>query len=1220
MFHLPARVHRRAPRASVPHRARRLAAGLTAGALLAAAPLLALPAASAVAATAPGAAVPFTEYLAANAATNGNVLAPDYTYGTLASEATGRQAVQLVGQGKYVSFTLTAPANAVDFHYAIPDSLDGAGLTAPISVYVNGTKTEDLQLTSKNSWLYGAYTFTSNPADVGDPQSAVPHDFYDDVRTMFPSVLPIGTVVKLQVDANDTAPWYAINTADFENVPAPLPKPAGYLDVTQAPYNIDSTGVADATTKLQQAINDASAAGTGVYLPQGLYNITAPIGLNKVGVAGAGEWYTELTGHNVEFQGNVGQTTGVTVHDLSIFGNVNTRDDSDGSVNGFNGGFNNTTISNVWIQNAKVGAWIVGATTNLKLQNMRIQDTLADGINFDGGVTNSSVSNSFLRNTQDDGLALWSSTNDSGDVFDHNTVDSPGLANNIAFYGGSDNSATNNLLQDTVTRGGGIHVGNRFGAVALAGTTTISGNKLVRTGQFDPGWDYGVGAMWFFALDSAMTGTVNVTGNEIDDSPYEAFQFEGTLEGGKPISGINISNDTVNNVGTYVFQDQTSGSASVSGVTATGVGVGGVEDCGSGFALNTGSGNTGWSTAASCGFPANAPVTSFPSTVTFENATVGHATPVQKVTVYNTGRSATPLGGISATGGFTVTQDAAKPCGSSLAGANDTDPGMWCQVDVSYTAPASGITTGTLTVPNSQSGGPRTVQLIGSDGGTTVNTPVSASPGSLAFGSIAVGSTTAAKTVTVSNPGPAAATLTSITASGPFAQTNTCGSTLAAGASCTVSVTFTPTTGGAQSGTLAVANSTTTTPVGTTLSGTGVSSTTNLAAGATITASSSTGGFPASNTNDGSTSSYWESNSSAFPQWLQADLGSAQQVGSLTLDLPPATAWAARTETLSVLGSTDGSTWTTLKASAGYTFDPATGNTTTISLPTGSVRYLRLNVTGNTGWPAAQFSELQIFPGGGSTGGGGGSTAPALAATPASLTFAGQTVGSSGAAQTTTVKNNGTAAASLGAVTVSGDYTDTTSCGSTLAVGASCTVSVTFKPTATGTRGGTVSISSNDPAGPLTVALTGTGNAAGGGGGGNLALTAVMTASGSTQNYTPANTNDGSTSSYWESTDNAFPQWLQADLGSAKNVTTLTLDLPPATAWAARTETLSVLGSTDGSSWTTLKASAGYTFDPATGNTVTITVPTASVRYLRLNVTGNTGWPAAQLSEVQIFS
>jgi hypothetical protein len=131
-----------------------------------------------------------------------------------------------------------------------------------------------------------------------------------------------------------------------------------------------------------------------------------------------------------------------------------------------------------------------------------------------------------------------------------------------------------------------------------------------------------------------------------------------------------------------------------------------------------------------------------------------------------------------------------------------------------------------------------------------------------------------------------------------------------------------------------------------------------------MSASGSTSGFPPSNANDGNTSSYWESTDSAFPQWLQADLGSAQTIGSVVLDLPPSSAWATRTQTLSVQGSTDGSTWTTLVASAGYTFNPSTGNTVTINLPSGtSDQYLRLNFTANTGWPAGQVSEFEIFSG-----------------------------------------------------------------------------------------------------------------------------------------------------------------------------------------------------------------------------------------------------------------
>jgi hypothetical protein len=80
------------------------------------------------------------------------------------------------------------------------------------------------------------------------------------------------------------------------------------------------------------------------------------------------------------------------------------------------------------------------------------------------------------------------------------------------------------------------------------------------------------------------------------------------------------------------------------------------------------------------------------------------------------------------------------------------------------------------------------------------------------------------------------------------------------------------------------------------------------------------------------------------------------------------------------------------------------------------------------------------------------------------------------------------------------------------------------------------------------------------------------------------------------------------------------LDLPPATSWSTRTQTLSVRGSTNGSSFSTIVGPAGYTFNPATGNTVTITFPSASARYVRLTITANTGWPAGQLSEFQVWS
>ncbi|RSM43322.1 glycosyl hydrolase, partial [Actinoplanes sp. ATCC 53533] len=135
----------------------------------------------------------------------------------------------------------------------------------------------------------------------------------------------------------------------------------------------------------------------------------------------------------------------------------------------------------------------------------------------------------------------------------------------------------------------------------------------------------------------------------------------------------------------------------------------------------------------------------------------------------------------------------------------------------------------------------------------------------------------------------------------------------------------------------------------------------NLAAGKTFTASSVNDGYGAGNAGDGNANTYWESQNNSFPQWLQVDLGAAVSVNQAVLKLPPATAWQTRTQTLSVQGSSTGSAFADLKASAGYTFNPSSGNTVTIELGAATTRYLRLSITGNTGWPAGQISELEVY-------------------------------------------------------------------------------------------------------------------------------------------------------------------------------------------------------------------------------------------------------------------
>jgi hypothetical protein len=87
-----------------------------------------------------------------------------------------------------------------------------------------------------------------------------------------------------------------------------------------------------------------------------------------------------------------------------------------------------------------------------------------------------------------------------------------------------------------------------------------------------------------------------------------------------------------------------------------------------------------------------------------------------------------------------------------------------------------------------------------------------------------------------------------------------------------------------------------------------------------------------------------------------------QALGSITIDLPPSTAWSTRTQTLSVLGSTNGSSFTTLVGSVTYTWNPSTGNTVTIQLPSGtSDQYVRLSFTANSVQNGAQASEILIY-------------------------------------------------------------------------------------------------------------------------------------------------------------------------------------------------------------------------------------------------------------------
>ncbi|MEV4293246.1 discoidin domain-containing protein [Microbispora rosea] len=372
----------------------------------------------------------------------------------------------------------------------------------------------------------------------------------------------------------------------------------------------------------------------------------------------------------------------------------------------------------------------------------------------------------------------------------------------------------------------------------------------------------------------------------------------------------------------------------------------------------------------------------------------------------------------------------------------------------------------------------------------------------------------------------------------------------------------------------------------------------DLARGKATAESGHTQGFASGNAVDGDANTYWESPNSAFPQWVQVDLGAAVTVGRVVLKLPPSAAWERRTQTLSVQASTNGSSFSTVAGPGGYTFDPASGNAVSVNLSPVSARYVRITVTGNTGWPAAQIGELEVY----GTAGSGDTTAPTA---PGNLTVTAKTATSvslswSAASDDTGVTGYEVRRGSTVAATVQGTTHTVT--------GLSPATAYTFTVTARDAAGN-VSPASNG----VSVTTDADRNT-------NLARGKATSESGHTQNYSSGNAVDGDANTYWESPNSAFPQWVQVDLGAAATVGRVVLKLPPSAAWERRTQTLSVQASTNGSSFSTVAGPGGYTFDPASGNAVSVNLSPVSARYVRITVTGNTGWPAAQIGELEVYS
>jgi hypothetical protein len=532
-----------------------------------------------------GATVAFVELEAEHAMTTGRLIGPDRTFGTLPSEASGRKAVLLQHTGDYVEFTLARPANAITIRYAVPDGADGLGLNSTIGLYADGERLSSIKTSSKYGWFYGAYPFSNRPTDGNA------HHFYDESRLLLTQTLPAGSRVRLMKAAQDKAGWYAIDLADFELVPPPKTPPAGALSI--ATFGADPAGKRDSWSAIKRAISAAKRRGVPVWIPPGVFRADRHIIVDGVTIAGAGAWHSTLKGNGVGLYGRRTPqgSRAVVLRDFAIIGEVTERLDKAqlAGIGGSIGG--GSIIEDLWIQHHKVGVWLDGPANGLIIRRLRLVDHTADGLNLRGGVTNALVEHNFVRNSGDDGLAMWSHRRlNRGNAFRNNTVIAPILANGLAIYGGADIEVSGNVVADTVTQGGGIHLGNRFDAEPLVGRINLDDNLIVRAGSFDPNWNFGVGAIWFYALDHPITASISVRNTEIVDSTLPALHFIG-----KPITGVAFNNVRIRGTGSVPVQIQSAGTARFRAVVASDT-TSGTPTCNSRFRVIDEGHNSGWET------------------------------------------------------------------------------------------------------------------------------------------------------------------------------------------------------------------------------------------------------------------------------------------------------------------------------------------------------------------------------------------------------------------------------------------------------------------------------------------------------------------------------------------------------------------------------------------------------------------------------------------------
>ena len=512
-----------------------------------------------------GAKMPYTTHEAENASVeNGATIQQSTDMESTAVEATNQAYVELPKKDAAVTFNVTEPANALNVRYTIPD-----GASGQLDVQVNGSSVGNLDLSSHSAWQYLKGDHEYDQAIDGSSARFR----FDETRLLLKDIqLKSGDKISLVKKKDDNVP-YGIDFIELEQAPAPVAQGENSISIVDkgASANDDS----DDTAALLAAVEEAKASGKSVYIPEGRFNFDKQVNIeaDNLKISGAGVWHTQLHftsdkryGGGIVFGHN---SNGIELSNLYMDSNLTSRYNEDAQYKAISGTLGkDSKIHDIWVQHFEVGMWIgdydqtgnMKYTDGLVVENARIRNNLADGINFAQGTKNSTVKNSNIRGNGDDGLAIWSSISDGTNAaaeennkFLNNTIESGWRAAGIGIFGGKGHEISGNLIKD-VFAGAGIRVNTVFAGHNFDLNDSgikIHDNTILRSGTTNDLYKLHRGAIDFQQVRGTIKN-VDVYDNKLLNTLADPVITKNFEMGDNGNGEIRLSNNTIDNKATIV--------------------------------------------------------------------------------------------------------------------------------------------------------------------------------------------------------------------------------------------------------------------------------------------------------------------------------------------------------------------------------------------------------------------------------------------------------------------------------------------------------------------------------------------------------------------------------------------------------------------------------------------------------------------------------------------